>query len=219
MGDGFTGINISEAGKVLDDFWDKKETITQKLGEAAREFEAEIVHNWASPKAKEFAKNFSYKLVDVNIIPYKQLNEVYNAAYYAASDMAKANGAEFTAANGPYMFTYTMFYGSGMLNDVVEVSPNGETGMNVQAVTAALEEFTNKVNAQLGAFRDLPREIALYDPSGELKATYQTRLTNAVESVNEIVKSITTEINSNIGTEQDTVITGVQTAIEAMYGD
>ena len=210
-----TGININQVTADLKAFREAADNIVQKLSDASNTFGTIIVHNWSSPKAVEFAHQYSYKMVDIFIEPKKAFDAILNDAAIAASKMASANGASFDPMNY-FPMPYTMFYGHSALDDVVEAAPGGEVGMNVDVVKAALEEFSSKVSQALALTDSLPRNIALYDSTGSLQASFSSRISDAVNKVNEVVSSITSAINASATTEANTIISGVQTSIEAM---
>ena len=217
MSDGMTGVNIKQAIADLDNFREEGETIITKLAHASVDFDEGIDNNWASPKEVEFARAFSFKIVDVSIAPKKAFDSIVNEAAMAVEAMAEANGAGFNSMSY-FPMPYTMYYGAGRFTDVVEVSPDGQTGMNIEAVKALLETFTATVREGLVAMESLPTTIALYDPAGELKAAYAEKISKAISEVNEIVNEITKAITEAIATEQESVITGVTTALDELGG-
>ena len=214
--EGITGVNISQATSDLNSFKGATDNIVNKLAQAVNTFCSDIVHNWTSPNAVSFGREFDYKLIDLYIDPQKAFDAILQDAAMAVEKIASSNGASFNGSAYYINHPYTMYYGNGALTDVLDVSPNGEVGMNVNAVKASLGTFTEAVNSALSLMDSLPTSIALYDPSGSLKATYNTRIKNAIASATEIVNSITNSVNTYMATETNTVVTGVQIAVDAM---
>lgn len=213
-----TGINIDKATSDLNNFRDAADAIVSKLAEASNTFADVIIHNWASPKAKEFAETYTYKLIDLFVKPKEVFNRLLEDAAIAAYRMAKTHGADFDSSRYIALPT-TMFYGYGSLDEVVEVSPNGETGMNIPVVSEALTAFEASVNEALAEMDTLPQDIAIYDESGDIRATFADRVNSAKEKANAVVEPIKDSVNASLSTETDAVITGVQTTTEAMMGE
>ncbi|MBQ3306570.1 MAG: hypothetical protein IJG68_00095 [Bacilli bacterium] len=212
---GFTGVNIEEATRNLDAFREAREQIVDKLVNAQDKFGTDIVHNWSSPKAVEFASSYGDKMTDIFLKPQIILDGILEAAAFGVMEMARSNGVSFDASRYSAMPTGRMS-GANVLFSVKPEAPNGTVGMNTAEVKNAIATFSADINDALALMDNLPREIALYDEKGALAATFDEKVANAKSSVNEIVSEVLSSINEKMATETEAIITGVQTSIEEM---
>ena len=213
-----TGVNLEKAQQDLNNFRDAADAIESALADASNTFADVVIHNWASPKAVEFAGKYTYKLIDIFVKPKEEFSYILNDAALAVSQIAESNGASFDSSRY-FPLPTTMFYGHGSLDEVVEVSPNGETGMNIEVVKAGLDTFVASLESANASMDDLPTDIALYDETGELKASFADKIAKAKAKVTEIITEIKNDVQASLSTETDAVITGVKTALDEMRED
>ncbi len=171
MADAWTGINVEEVTSQLDNFADTTQTIIHNYSTMFDLFNDELYVTWGSENAVKYntqlIKLFEYKRTLCEL-----RNKILQAASGAASFMAKHNGTEFNYSVG------YMMYGGSIKNLKDEI--NGVKGMNIPLAKMALESFQDGCNEVMNQLDELPVSFGLYDPSGELQATYKALIKDTV---------------------------------------
>lgn len=206
-----TGINVSQMYSQLNNFREVTENIVSNLSETVVNFASVLVENWASPNAMKFANDYNYKLIDVSVEPKKVFDAILQDAAFAAQKMARGNGVSFDAGKYAIQHPYSMYYGYGALSGMQE-SFGGDYGMDVKAVSTALDDFSSKMKNIVASMIEIPSDISLYDPEGRLKVSFISRIHSAIGTVTDIVNSVESSVRASLLNEKDVVVSSAKSA-------
>ncbi len=207
MGDGWTGINISDVQKQLDAFKDAMKQIKSKYVQGAIKFTSNLSLVWASEKAVDF----NQQIVSLEGFE-EELNNCHNnilmSAAKAASFMAKYNGAEFE-------YDYTLWHGHYFF-DKLQSEKDGLKGMNVALVKVALNDFHDKMKAVEADLDGVPMNFSMFDPAGDLQAEYKKMIDKSIIYIRNELSTIETVLNKAIEEETNNIMLGKQQAENVM---
>ncbi len=171
MADDWTGINIRIVTSQLNTFADKTKNIIHNYSTNFDLFNDTLYETWGSDNAVNFNEHLT------SLFKYKKelcemRNKLLKAVSEAATEMAKHNGATFN-----YRVDYMMY---GGVPKKIREDINGVKGMNIPLAKTALDSFEYGCSETVKSLDELPVELGLYDPSGELEATYKALIKNTV---------------------------------------
>ncbi len=223
MGDGWTGVDLNQARADLDRFHNMVKELDMYANDAISTFSDVLAENW-----------FSYTAAHSTIIGTLSTiggfidgidKTIIEKAVSAIQTLASSNGATFmyepeglVRGAHPIYVTEHGFGGAAfdVSNHCKETGPNGEMGMNKAKVSVGLNELTQKINSVCNNLDNLPTNIALYDPSGDLANAFKTAITKGVQYSKEALARATKYVETDMNNEFDTISLGVLRAKEAL---
>ena len=217
MNNGFVGVNVGQAVRDLENFRSIANQIENKLAQASNEFADGIVNNWASPRAVEFEKEYNYKLIDLYAKPKEIFDSILYDAACAISNLASQQGVSFDPTRY-YPQSTSKYYGNGAFRTMRESGPNGEVGMDSNAVQGTTVAFLAQVSSAVSLIGNLPSAIAIYDAYNRVQGTFRTRINQAGSIVNELADNILKSIQSNINQEQSNLNSAVNQSASVLQG-
>ena len=210
MGDGWTGINIGQVIHDLAAFRDAIGAAQKKYIEAYTEFESILYDAWASPQAQAF-QDYLVQLQYYGRGIGANGNEILESATDAARTLATSNGATFP-------FSYEKLIEDVGWPLVLEESKGGVVGMDVARVKAAYDAFKGQSEGVITLLDSLPMNFAVFDPSGDLVATYKNKIDFVRNSLENALNNTTAKVNSVIAEEEQSILRGKTQAESELAG-
>ena len=199
MADGFTGIDRERAKNDIDNFFDETEWIHRHLRDGCQDLFQCLKDNWAGPNAVTDTQILSSRYKDFLTRFANRGQGICEGATEAANKLLEACGEEPI-----YTRIYSEFYAfvDDFPNCEVKL-PDGRTGMAKETVGQMLDFFVKQANLQVGRMFNLPRQIAFYDPEGNLVETYDNNIGEFVEEARQLIDDTNTTLKTDIEGEQE----------------
>ena len=199
MADGFTGIDRERAKYDIDMFFDETEWVHRHLRDRCQDLFQCLKDNWASPNAEIITKELSSNYKDFLIRFANKGQGICEGATEAANKLLAACGEDPI-----YTRIYSEFYS---LVDDFPISgrtlPNWKTVMAKETVRQMLYHFVGQANLQVDRMGNLPRQIAFYDPEGNLVETYDNNIGEFIEESRQLIDDTNTILTSNVEGETE----------------
>ena len=202
MSEGMTGLNPTQAKIDIEETQSAIKNVASMLNDSGRELFETLEKNWCSPVAVEFSNKYSGKLYEVTVTNIEHAaDKIATMAKEAYNELATAHQIgllDVEEYSYPSIYTY--------FGKLMSVDAENTVGMNVEKVKAAMIDYQKGVNQALEALDEVPTNIALYDPEGEVQSTYTSTINKVKEDLNSTVNAMMTELENNTNTETNTVI-------------
>ena len=210
MGDGFEGFNPSRVKAQIKEMNDLLSSIQNAFVESSIIFFKELSNNWFSPKAVEFGDSLIKKAEDLDReIIYLDEN-IIDDCFSAYNEIATANGLGTTYPDetGPFK--------GAEYSRLLEISPNGAVGIQVENVKNIVQEYKNKLEDIKYKLSLLPRRMDFYDKSGIIAEMINNRVNRINDLVDESVDTLSTKLMMTIEQEFNLQTNSVQRAQEIL---
>ncbi len=211
MGDGWTGIGLSEARADLDSF---RHTMMELINIYANGFDElnETMYNcWASPNAKKFNDMFLKPLAEVETELASLATDVLTSATQAAQDVAKSNGASF-------IYEVPPLTANGEVRKTLLEEKDGKTGMNIPMVKVSVDNFLTTCSTIKENLHNIPMGFALLDPQNELLTAYQNRIKGLSEKITLLITTLSLAMENCYTAEELDLNLGKQQASQELSG-
>ncbi len=190
MSDGFTGISIDEVKEQLDklqlDLKDAHKLFTDRFNE----FNECLYNNWYSESAFEFNANLK-EMADIKPKFAYDANSLMEAAVKAAETMARNNGAIFS-------YDFQSIKGDDAYHQLEIYKGRGTRGMDIKVVSSEYDNFKGAIEKVLNILTNTQKNISLYDDSGLLKGTFETRVNKMNDYISKVIEYADTKMNEGI---------------------
>ena len=243
MENGMTGLDPEKAKEQIYSFIEtclaiKKEYETNGIAPFLRN----LSYSWCSPRAVEFGKKQIPRLFAIANDIETIAGIIGRNAARAFDFLARANGLSRILGDmedewyimrqshidrdtndyeirtdkydNPEIQTWSNFDPNYYFSEASRFG--GIVGMNKTIVKLALNELNGAINDCINGLNNLPMDIALYDPSGEMMSSFKNLIKKMVSEDEEIIKGITDDINVALEEEQDRIELAKEQATQAM---
>ena len=232
--DGFIGLNPKEAATQIMNFYEMCSEIGVKFStEGFGEFHNALRKSWCSPRAVEFGKKelpkllmIAYDIQKVAAIICRKANDAYNKMAVTqglptitCSDNYQAmleRGGNATLGDMTGLDAASNYEIAGGGEYLLEVSPEGIVGVNKENVILALGNLKHTVAITMNRLNCLPKDIALYDPSGDLLTAYGIIIKEMISELESVIHSVNNELFTALEGEVERVELAKEQAVEAM---
>ena len=202
-----TGLNPTMAKTRIEDFNGEASALQREIMTLTTDFFAELSQIWFSPKAIEFQDIAVAAVDDFNRELVYLIESIVNDSCEAFNAIATSNGI-------PSILIETGPFASLSYTKLLEMDPEGNVVIDVSQTRTLTDNFTNSLSGIMKSTNNLAKDIALYDPEGNLARIFALRIDKFCKYVDENIKIVNKELNDKID-EQITVATeGVQKAQE-----
>ena len=103
-------------------------------------------------------------------------------------------------------------------NELREASPGGIVGMNIVQARYARDDFKDQVMKFLDDLNNMPMDIALYDPSGEMKAAFKKLITDFISEMTDELTAVSADMDVALETEENRIELAKEQATQTMNG-
>lgn len=205
---GFTGINIGETRGQLDTLSGVLTDAYNKFVDAFEAFNTTLFDNWFAEVAYDFNK-YLQKLAEIKVYFAECVNKLIEDVIAAASSIASHLGSSFS-------YTFSHLFGDGSYKPLDLYRGNGLRAMNMDVVSNAKDALKDIISVIKGILNNAPKSISLYDKEGNLKARFQSRVTDLENKITEVMESVDTQVEAGINEAKSHLSTGKQSAEEQL---
>ena len=209
---GFTGLNPDRTLQELRVFQDAMQSIATTFENGGKVLFETLQNSWFSPRAMEFASKYSASLYETTVTAVEiNADRIEDAIIRAFNAMSAANGGStITPPDRAYPSIQKTF---GQLR---EYGPNGEMGMDADAVTNAMAAYEGAVRTGLGDLNNVPVSLAMYDKNGQLRASYIQTITTMKQLISQITSDMLASLKRYVSEEQSLLDNAVVRSAEAI---
>lgn len=219
MNDGFTGLSVAQAQNDMDAYAVKAFSNRHNYWLAFNYLFEELSQVWASPKAVDFDRIYRPIIAD-NLANFDYtIAKNYTDARDAYNFLARANGVPTIGSDSMYLIDSNGNHAQGLEVDSFPKlldNINGIVGINDEQAKIIMSSFESKIKAALEETDEIPMDIALYDPYGNLKKSFVNRVSFLKQLVTVLMKDMTRKVEIAIEQEAHSVLLAKQQATESL---
>lgn len=206
---GFYGLNPEQAVQNINQFWESISAVALDFNKAGMKLFDDLRDGWFSPQASEFSGRFSPELYkNTFALVTTKGAQIANAAVAAYNAMAEANGLP------PISNQYSEASDSGDFGYLSRADERGAVG-----ILANLNEIVNQYSTDatncLNALDNVPLEFSVFDPAGNIVASYQQNVANIKKVVNSTVEAMVNELQNKADETVGRVTTAAQKSADS----
>ena len=217
--DGFTGINPETAKRNIEDFVKQASAAGAYLCYAYVDLFDKLESNWFSQNALEFSNTVN-SLVGDAFNDYKTyIKNIYNGAIEAYNYVAASNGLPTNGDSSNSTFSSlesSMDYFNSMA--LKDVSSDGITGMNINNVRTAKDEFLGISKEGENRLEQISSGIALYDDDNAQQEAFKSTIKAFAAKMAGINHGVVTAIEHQIDSEASKLEAAASESASALQG-
>ena len=193
---GFVGINIYEMNARISEFESNVQRAIDAFCDGGKNFFDDLGRCWYSPNAVSFSNTYGSILYDSTVTDVLNYFQDYGSRFSLSCNMiARANGLQQEFGEPTF---HVKTNGFPLLK---EAGPNGEVGMDINAISPIVQEYYRCLEYGLGVIESVRTDFPIYDNDEVLQTTLRDSYNAIVEKIKmnykEAMQVFLSEINRN----------------------